>query len=498
MDESNYDHRKDNDKYRALECYKLIEQQRYIMNYTEAKHKVPNVKALLDQFLALLAGFEAHDWQKVSRSIGKVHNMIVKSDFLAFQVERFLDQTPCLTFLAQCAIDRDCPVFMKALAVLGRLAYCSSLVVRVMDERDLISGVIVLFLSTEWHPSVGFLFMRLFMSIASDGPERRRAILETPIFDFCLHAIAESDTAPLVLAALQFIVGFFRVPMMHVGLRPAAPPDDGRRSALCEAVGPCFQRHRTGDYHDDRRMIGAVLFQCITNLEFWEEHFETPLRAGLHLFFMASFMADPEPLIQMAEWLENLWVFERNCFVRGAPEFIEGMIGEIPVIDLACLVLDDEGAPPPLRAIHARLAENRLLHDRMRGHICAILTRLMVGSEEVLAELNSRHFFAGLLVAIEDRASAFKFDAMFMLSVAFQKLADPELGDFMTSGFVDLLESIELPLNLSDGRDLTAELVAVAYRLNELLTDDDDLKRLLYETIPDGLRSVFEDLGAPR
>jgi hypothetical protein len=122
----------------------------------------------------------------------------------------------------------------------------------------------------------------------------------------------------------------------------------------------------------------------------------------------------------------------------------------------------------------------------------------MVGCEALLAVLNARHFFAGLLVAIRDRASAFKFEAMFMLAVAFQKLADSELGDFLNPEFVDLLESLEVPLAVSDGRNLTAELVAVACRMNELLPDDGDLKPLLYETIPEGLRSRFEDMAVPK
>jgi hypothetical protein len=336
------------------------------------------------------------------------------------------------------------------------------------------------------------------MSIASDNRDNRAAMFETGVFEFCMSVIAESEAPRVVAVALQFIVSFFRFPMLHIWVPPAVEVGDDRRSALCEAVRACFQRNLSATDGDDRWRIGELMFKCISNLEFWDEDFETPLRAGLHLFFLECFFTEPTPLIQTAEWLESLWVFERNCFFRGAPEFIDGMIGEIPIFNLACLVLDDEEAPPEVRAIHAGLAVNPLLHDRVRGHICAMLTRLIVGSEEVLAELNLRHFFARLLVGMEDRASAFKFDAMCMMAVAFQKLAVSELGDFMDPKFVALLESIELGLRLPDTRDLSGELVAAAYRLNELLPDDSDLKPLLYEAVPEKLRSTFEDLAAAK
>jgi hypothetical protein len=350
---------------------------------------------------------------------------------------------------------------------------------------------------TEWHPNLSFLFMRLFMALSRDDPEQRVVMLGTPLYERALQAIAESETPRLVLAALEFIASFFRFPIIHLRPPLVVKLDDDRRSALCEAIRSCFQRNRLAGDPATRRKIGTGLFKCITNLDFWDENFETPLRAGLHLFFMASFLAEPEPLLQMGEWLDSLWVFERDCFLCGATGFIEGMIGEIPVVDLACLVLGDEGAPAPLRAIQAGLEQNPLLYDRMKGHICAILTRLIVGSGEVLPELNSRHFFAGLLVDMENRGTAFKFDAMFLLAVAFQRLGVSELADFMIPEFVQLLESIELSLRLPNGLDLSAELVTVAYRLNELLDDDADLKSLLYETVPEALRCTFEDMAAP-
>jgi hypothetical protein len=71
------------------------------------------------------------------------------------------------------------------------------------------------------------------------------------------------------------------------------------------------------------------------------------------------------------------------------------------------------------------------------------------------------------------------------VAIAFQRQGNSQLEDFMNPRFLGLLESIELSLSLPDGRDVSAELVAVASRLNEWLPDDDDLKPVLYETIPE-------------
>jgi hypothetical protein len=238
-----------------------------------------------------------------------------------------------------------------------------------------------------------------------------------------------------------------------------------------------------------------MIFQCLLNMEFWNENFETPMRAGLPVFFLTTFLSEPTSILWMKQWLDGMLLFERYCFVRGRLELIVGLLGEIRVLDLAYLVLDDEAAPRPMPLIHAVLEEDALLYDRMRGHVCAMLTRLIVVSDELLGELNSRHFFAGLLVAMEDRATAFKFDAMFLLGVAFQRVAVSEVCDFMNPGFVELLEVIRLPITLLDHRNLSTEMVGVARRLNELLADDCDLKALLYDTVPEAMRHEFEDLA---
>jgi hypothetical protein len=308
----------------------------------------------------------------------------------------------------------------------------------------------------------------------------------------------------LSLVALDFIVsqfGFpivsqFGFPIVHDQLGPLAELESGRRSAICEAVRCCFERNLSAGCREDRRKIGGQLFKCITNVDFLYEHFETPLRAGLHLFFIEVFFADPEPLVEMGEWVKGLWVFERSCFVHGSSEFIEGRLADIRGLDLARLVVEDEEAPVAIRWIQERLGENAVLYDRVRGDICAILTRLITGSDEFLCELNCGHFFAGLLVGMEDRGPAFKFDAMFLLAVAFQRLPVSEQGDFVNARFVELLESIEDSVRLPDGQDLSGELACVAYRLNDLLDDDSELKVLLYETVPAGLRCTLEDFTA--
>jgi hypothetical protein len=96
-------------------------------------------------------------------------------------VDGFLEDSRCVTLLSEGASDPECPVFIKSLEVLGRLAYCSSVVVRVMTERDMISGILGLFLSRVWLANITFLFMCLFMAISSDDPDNRMALSATPL-----------------------------------------------------------------------------------------------------------------------------------------------------------------------------------------------------------------------------------------------------------------------------------------------------------------------------
>jgi hypothetical protein len=190
-----------------------------------------------------------------------------------------------------------------------------------------------------------------------------------------------------------------------------------------------------------------------------------------------------------------MMLFERYCFVRGRRELVEETMDEIPAIALACLVVYDEAAPAEVREMHARLEDCPAMRDWMRGHACAVLTRLIEANEGVLAALNERRFFGKLLLEMADSASVFKFDAMFLLAVAFQTLERSAVADFLNPGFVDLLESIGLSITLVDGRDLSNEMKRVAYRLNEMLPDDSELKMILYETVPRQLLCKFEDIA---
>jgi hypothetical protein len=173
---------------------------------------------------------------------------------------------------------------------------------------------------------------------------------------------------------------------------------------------------------------------------------------------------------------------------------IDNLTAQLCAFHLACLVVDfgDEAAAS-IRAIPALLAENPLLRDRMRGHVCMILARIISENDEVLAGFNQCGFFARVLMEIQDGASRFKLDATFMLAVAFQRLADTELDGFLNVHFVELLETIDMSLALIDGRNLSGQMEAVACRLNRLLPDESELKALLWDIVPQRVLIRFED-----
>jgi hypothetical protein len=473
--------------YKTLDCYQVNDHQRQLEDLDESKEwevdweEGADALGLLE---FLVEAFEANNWFEVGFLISCFHNTIARVDHLEDEVEEFLVESGCLCQLGQCASDCENTVFIKSLAVVGRLFECSSIVVKVMWDGEFFETILSLFVSREWSERLSIVFMRLFAGMCGSGPAHRVGVVATPVFGFSLCAVSTSESGRLVVASLEFLGSFFHYPIVPKVFVRECELDAGCRGAVCEALRPCFERFWVMDDDETCESIGRALFRCVMNMEFWGEKFETPMRAGLHLFFMSIFLSNPEPMFSKPEWLNSMMVFERYCFVLGGSEFVEMMMREIPVIVLGYLVVDDEGAPAEVRSIHVGLESRRDVYDEMRGHVCAMLTRLIVLRDDFLSELNSRHFFAGLLLGIEDRTSGFKFEGMFLLAVGFQRLGVSEVGDFLTIGFVELTEAIGLSIRLVDGRDLSSEMARVASRLNEMLGEDSELKSILYETVP--------------